>query len=181
MRPSSITLFSLLTFLLSFPLPAQAFWGMKIFDYPSLDLDSGYDVNTVTTVTGKILSLQSGVDRRNLQLEVEDGGVRMMVFLGPQRYWLAQGVVLKVGDKVSVRGSKAQGRDGVIYILAQEVTETSQGLAVRLRDLSGHPNWAGGRTGRGNDASGGEGSGNGSSGGNGGGSGGGSGGGGGGR
>lgn len=112
-----------------------------------MNLESGYDVNTVTTVTGQILSIQSGVDRPNLQLEIDDGGTRMMVFLGPKRYWVDQGVPLTVGDTVVVRGSKAQGQDGVIYILAQEITETSQGLAVILRDASGHPNWAGGRMG----------------------------------
>ncbi len=69
----------------------------------------------------------------------------MIICLGPQRYWVDQGMPLKEGDKVTVRGSKAQGQDGVIYILAQKITEIDQGVAVVLRDESGHPNWAGGR------------------------------------
>lgn len=68
----------------------------------------------------------------------------MMVVLGPQRYWAEQGMPLKVGDKVAVCGSKAQGQDGVIYILAQKITEISQGVVVILRNESGHPNWADG-------------------------------------
>lgn len=165
------------------PFSAHAFWGNDEENPPALNLESGYDVNTVTTVSGQIVSIQSGVDRPNLQLEIDDSGTRMMVFLGPQRYWLAQGVPLRVGDKVQVRGSKAQGQDGVIYILAQEITEISQGLAVILRDASGHPNWAGGRMGSDTRAGSGVGAGRGGSGrgsGNGGGSGGGNGGGGGG-
>ncbi|MBU4237513.1 MAG: hypothetical protein KKI01_14495 [Proteobacteria bacterium] len=188
MRLQLITFFHLLILFLIVPFSAQAFWGNDEENSPALNLESGYDVNTVTTVTGQILSIQSGVDRPNLQLEIDDSGTRMMVFLGPQRYWVDQGVPLKVGDKVVVRGSKAQGQDGVIYILAQKITETSQGLAVILRDASGHPNWAGGRMGnrnqtggggggsRGGGGSGGGGGGGGSGGGNGGGGGGGGGG-----
>jgi len=74
----------------------------------------------------------------------------MMVVLCPQRYWAEQGMPLKVGDKVAVCGSKAQGQDGVMYILAQKITETSQGVAVILRDESGHPNWSGEGGGNGN-------------------------------
>ncbi|MBU3982543.1 MAG: hypothetical protein KJ985_03485 [Proteobacteria bacterium] len=182
MRLQLITFFHLLILLLIVPFSAQAFWGNDEENSPALNLESGYDVNTVTTVTGQILSIQSSVDRPNLQLEIDDSGTRMMVFLGPQRYWVDQGVPLKVGDRVVVRGSKAQGQDGVIYILAQEITETSQGLAVILRDASGHPNWAGGGMGsgdrsgsgaRGSRGSSGNGGGGGSGGGNGGGGGGG--------
>jgi uncharacterized membrane protein YgcG len=145
MRPLSKTVFLLLILLVSFPLSAQAFWwGSEQDNTPALNLESGYDVNTVTTVTGQILSLQSSADRPNLQLEIEDSGTRMVVFLGPRRYWADQGMPLQVGDKVTVRGSKAQGQDGVIYILAQEISVVSQGIAVILRDESGHPNWGGG-------------------------------------
>ena len=150
MRPLSKPFLLLLIFLVSFPCSAQAFWwGSEQDNTPALNFESGYDVNTVTTVTGQILSLQSSSDRPNLQLEIEDSGTRMVVFLGPQRYWADQGIPLQVGDKVTVRGSKAQGQDGVIYILAQEISEISQGLAVILRDDSGHPNWGSGSNGRG--------------------------------
>ena len=70
-----------------------------------------------------------------------------------------QGMPLKKGDKVAARGSKAQGQDGVIYILAQKITEIDQGVAVVLRDEFGHPNWAGGVGGRGRGRSGGRGGG----------------------
>lgn len=170
-------------FFLSFPYSTQAFWwGNDESTNPSLNFESGYDVNTITIVSGKILSIQTGTDRPNIQLEIEDEGAKMMVFLGPQRYWLKQGLSLHNGDEVVVRGSKAQGQDGVIYILAQEITEISQGIRVILRDETGCPNWAGGRMGRGNGGGrGGGGSGHGNGGGGNGGNGGGGGGGGGGR
>ena len=148
MRPQSIIFFPLLI-LLFFPFSVQAFWGDEQGNRPSLNLESGYDVNTVTTVTGQILSIQTGINRHNLLLEIEGGGTRIMVVLGPQWYWVVHGVPLKEGDEVVVCGSKAQGQNGVIYILAQEVTIPRQELSVILRDESGHPNWAGG-PGRGN-------------------------------
>ncbi len=144
MRPISIILFSLLIFLASFPASAQAFWGTAKGDCTCLNFESGYDVNTVTTVTGRIISIQAGIDRLNIQLEIEGCGITMMVVLGPQSYWVDHGFPLKEGGEVAVCGSKAQGQDGVIYILAQKITETSQGVVVILRDESGHPNWAGG-------------------------------------
>jgi len=150
MRPQLITLSQLLLIFLIFPFSAQAFWGTEQDNRLSLNLESGYDVNTVITVTGRILSIQVGTNRRNIQVEIEGGGARMIVCLGPQRYWIDHGVPLEVGDEVAVRGSKAQGQDGVIYILAQKITEISQGVVILLRDESGHPNWAGGPTGRGN-------------------------------
>lgn len=156
------TLFFLLLLLPALPFSALAFWGTDEEAQPALDLESGYDVNTVTTVTGRILSVQTGLERRNVQLELDTDGEKMMVVLGPQRYLAEQGMALNEGDEVKVRGSKAQGRDGIIYILAREVTETSKGAVITLRDEGGFPNWAaGGGMERGHGAGGGRGFGNG--------------------
>lgn len=145
MRPKLLFLLFLLILLVSFPLSVLAYWGTTKGDCPCLNFESGYDANTVTNVTGQILSIQTGIDHHNLQMEIECGcGMRMMVVLGPPRYWAEQGVPLKVGDKVAARGCKAQGHNGVIYILAQKITEISQGVVVILRDESGHPSWVGG-------------------------------------
>jgi hypothetical protein len=153
----TIALFFLLFLIPALPFSALAFWGTDEEPQSALDLESGYDVNTVTTVTGRILSVQTGLERRNVQLEIDTDGERMMVVLGPRRYLAEQGVELKEGDEVRVRGSKAQGRDGILYILAREVTETGKGAAITLRDEGGFPNWAGGNMGRGNGPGGGRG------------------------
>ncbi len=65
----------------------------------------------------------------------------MIVILGPQEYWNEQGLPLKTGNEVMVRGSKAQAQDGVWYILARDITDINRGIAVILRDESGQPNW----------------------------------------
>lgn len=149
MRSQPIIFFPLLI-LFFFPLSGQAFWGDGQDNRPSLNLESGYDVNTVTMVRGSIIALQFGTNRHNLMLEIESDGTRMIIVLGPQRYWANHGVPVKEGDEVVARGSRAQGRDGVFYLLAQEITLPQQGVAVILRDEFGRPKWAGGQMGRGN-------------------------------
>jgi hypothetical protein len=125
------------------PVASHAFWGSGD-NQNGLNLESGYDANTVTSITGRIVSIQAGEDRRTAQLEIESGGVRSVVVLGPQRYWSEHGINLKTGDDVTVRGSKAQGSDGVVYILTQKITDTTQKTTVTLRSESGRPSWAAG-------------------------------------
>lgn len=149
MKTIKISLFMLAALLLISPAGADAFWGSGGDNQSGLNLETGYDANTVTTMTGRIVSLQGGDDRRNAQLELDSNGARAVVVLGPKSYWAEHGIALKAGDKVSVRGSKAQGTDGVVYILAQKITDTSQNSAVSLRNESGRPAWAGGGMGNG--------------------------------
>lgn len=143
MKPTTFTLALVLTLVLSLPLPALAFWGGNGDDQPSLNLQSGYDVNTVTTVAGHILAIQPGEDRPNVQLVLESNDLTLIVCIGPQRYWAEKGVPFNIGDQISVRGSKAQGDDGTIYILAQKIEDTTQDVTVLLRNELGRPVWAG--------------------------------------
>jgi len=140
-----------LLFLLSLacPLTARAFWWGDGDNRSELNLESGYDANTVTTITGKVLTTPVAGWQRHANFDLENGGIRMVVVLGPQRYWDDNGIALKVGDSVTVRGSKAEGKGGVVYILAQRVTDTTSNLEVLLRNESGRPAWSGGRVGGG--------------------------------
>jgi hypothetical protein len=149
MRTTKIVLYLTAAIIISSPLAAHAFWGNDGDRQSGLNLESGYDANTVTTITGRIVSVQIGEDRRNSQVELENNGTRSIVVLGPQRYWAENGIALKAGDTVTVRGSKAQGKDGIVYVLAQKITDTSQNSSVSLRNESGRPAWAGGGMGNG--------------------------------
>ncbi|OGR01315.1 MAG: hypothetical protein A2511_15565 [Deltaproteobacteria bacterium RIFOXYD12_FULL_50_9] len=148
MKPTINIISMLLAFISFLPAGAQAFWGSDEPGRSGLNLDSGYDANTVTTLTGRIVSVQSGDEHRNVQLELESDGGRVVAVLGPAHYWLENGIALKAGDEVAVRGSKAQGKDGVVYLLVQKLTDTTSNIAVRLRNEAGRPAWAG--AGRGN-------------------------------
>jgi hypothetical protein len=134
---------------LTFPVAAQAFWESDSVKQSGLNLETGYDTNTVTTMAGRIVSLQLGDDRRTAHLEMESNGTRSVVVLGPQRYWAEKGTPLKAGDSITVRGSKAQGKDGIVYILAQKINDTTQNTSVSLRNESGRPVWSGSGMGNG--------------------------------
>jgi hypothetical protein len=142
MRKQTITLSLLLTLMLAFPLPAFSFWGSDGEQPASLNLQSGYDVNTVTSASGRIVAIHTGNDRPDVQLELESNGGTIFVCIGPQRYWAEKGIPFRAGDEISVRGSKAQDSDGAIYLLAQKITST-HGITIVLRDESGRPAWAG--------------------------------------
>lgn len=142
MKPANNVIPLLALLLLSLPAAVQAFWGNSD-NQSGLNLESGYDINTVTTVSGRVVTLTAGDERHNAQCEVESNGVRTVVVLGPQRYWAEHGIAVKIGDDVTVRGSKAQGKDGVVYFLAQKITDTSQNSSAALRNESGRPAWAG--------------------------------------
>jgi hypothetical protein len=149
MHPIKITLNLLAVLMLSSPVAAHAFWGIGDDEKSGLNLETGYDANTVTTVTGRIAVVQTGDEHGNARLEMESGDARIVVILGPQRYWVEHGIALTKGDTITVRGSKAQGSDGVVYILAQKIIDTSHNTDISLRNESGRPAWAGGGTGSG--------------------------------
>ena len=132
-----------LALLLHLPQPAQASWWNRAVDQDGLDLESGYDANTVTTLNGKITALSLDGPRPQAQVEIETGEGAVTVVLGPREYWAEHGMELKIGDLLTVRGSKAQGQDGVVYLMAQWLSEESRGQEVALRSDSGKPAWAG--------------------------------------
>lgn len=149
MKQTKKIIFILSFILMSFPIAAHAFWGFGSDSRNGLNLETGYDANTVTTVTGRIVTLQTGDDHSNAQLELESNGVSAIVVLGPQSYWAEKGIPLKAGDYIMVRGSKAQGKDGAVYILAEKITDRSLDTTISLRNESGQPAWRGGSIGSG--------------------------------
>lgn len=107
-----------------------------------LDFRSGYDVNTVATVSGRVASPPRTGEQNNLLVEVETGTGTVSAVLGPESFWEKKEIPLHVGDEVTVRGAKAQGKDGQTYLLAQKLTNRSTGKQVVLRDDKGAPVWS---------------------------------------
>ena len=143
MRTTKIIIYFIAAFFLTSPVVAHSFWGTDSKSQSGLNLENGYDANTVTTLSGRIVSVQVGDDHRNSQFELDSNGARAIVVLGPQRYWAENGIALKTGDSITVTGSKAHGKDGNVYVLAQKVTDTTLNASVTLRNESGRPAWAG--------------------------------------
>jgi hypothetical protein len=125
---------------------ADAFWGFgdsRGPDKSGLDLEQGYDRNTVVKVSGSVAvpprPLAGGLVAFELNLPNE----RMVVVLGPAWYLQDDDLDWKVGDQVTVRGSLAQGKDGQTYMLSQQI-RTPGGTTVNLRGENGSPSWSGG-------------------------------------
>jgi hypothetical protein len=123
------------------PRAAAAWWGWGgDIDQRELDLE-GYDTNTVITVRGRIAAIHSD-DSKQVRVDVETGNRRVVVVLGPRDYWKAHGIKLTIGDRITVRGSKAQGKNGVVFLLAQKISEESRGQEVAIRSDTGRPAWS---------------------------------------
>lgn len=125
---------------------ADAFWGFgssRESSASGLDLVQGYDRNTVVTLTGRVAaSPDPASDPVTMELLV--GAEKVTLVLGPRWYLQDDDLDWKVGSSVTVRGSKAQGRDGHTYLLTQWVSMPSGG-SLMLRSESGRASWTGGR------------------------------------
>jgi len=72
------------------------------------------------------------------------------VIVSPPWYWEDLGIKIADGDKVSVTGSKSLGKDGKLYIIAQEIKIPAQNKSFLVRNSNtGRPLWKGTGQGRG--------------------------------
>ncbi|HEX9079091.1 MAG TPA: hypothetical protein VF795_05850 [Desulfuromonadaceae bacterium] len=110
-------------------------------DQSGLDLNRGYDVNTVTTVAGKVLATLRAGERRHVIIAVRAPAETINICVGPSSYWDKNGIQLHPGDEISAKGSRAQGKDGKIYLLAQRLADRTTGAQVILRNEAGQPRW----------------------------------------
>lgn len=128
---------------------ASAFWGSDSTDVASgLDVTAGFDVNTITTVTGSALTLpeRKGQEQHTVMTVAAPQGT-VTVVLGPWWYWEKQNFTVMKNQDIASIGSLAQGKDGALYLFAQKIENRSTGEAVTLRSESGKPFWSRGASG----------------------------------
>ena len=104
----------------------------------------GFDQNTVGEVRGKAYRYgesESGPVRFELDAEKET----YTVLASPVWYQKDLGRKLSDGTEVRVRGSKTLGKDGNLYIIAQEITILPNGETLAFRSEDGTPLWKGPR------------------------------------
>lgn len=124
---------------------AHAFWpfsGGGGDGASGLDLNKGYDVNTVVTIKGKVLSLNSDEEGGPVLIEIKASSNVICLVAGPRWYWKEHGIPLKVGDELAAHGAKAEGKDGRMYLLVQKFTNQSTGTEIILRSDDGVPAWS---------------------------------------
>ncbi len=108
-----------------------------------LDFTGGYDINTVTTVSGKVTALPQPGNRKHTIIEISTKKERLYLYVGPPSYWENKGIAVRMNDVVSAKGSKAQGEDGKTYLLTQTLSNRTTGAQLDLRDGKGMPAWTG--------------------------------------
>ena len=108
-----------------------------------LDFNKGYDVNTVATVSGRVVSSVRTGEKEHLFIDIKAGSETINLNLGPKSFWEGKVFPLNPNDSVTVKGSKAQGKDGKTYLLVQKISNQTTGSQVSLRNDSGGPAWAG--------------------------------------
>jgi hypothetical protein len=126
---------------------SAGFFGSDDKGKSGLDFIGGYDVNTVSTVTGRVTSLPSPSGKENIIVEIKSGNETLNISVGPRSYWDKKGIAINVNDELSVKGSKAQGQDGNSYVLSQKIVNKTTGAQVDLRNDKGEPAWSARNTG----------------------------------
>jgi hypothetical protein len=108
-----------------------------------LDFTGGYDINTVSTISGQVSSLPHSGEKENVIVEIKNGNQTLHISVGPASFWEKKGIPITLNDELTVKGSKAQGKDGKSYVLAQKLVNRTTGGQVDLRSEKGEPAWSG--------------------------------------
>jgi len=142
-----IVIFMLLSF---WNREASAFWGSDSSDSASgLNVAAGFDVNTITTITGKVVTPPENKGQgQHTEMSVATTQGSVSVVLGPWWYWEKQTIIIAINHDLVITGSLAQGKNGALYVFAQRLENRSNGETVTLRSESGTPLWS--RAGSGN-------------------------------
>lgn len=100
----------------------------------------GFDVNTVGVILGKASDVrvpESGPVRFRVTSEREV----YTVLASPPWYWKDMKGDMVDGADVQVRGSKTLGKDGNLYLIAQEVRVLQSNRILVFRGEDGSPSW----------------------------------------
>lgn len=110
----------------------------------------GFDLNTVGEIQGKATHFsRPGKGPVRFQLITDRDREPYTVLTSPPWYWDEKQVKITEGAEVLVRGSKSFGKDGYLYIVAQEVRIPLTGQSFYFRGKDGKPLWKGhGESGR---------------------------------
>jgi hypothetical protein len=103
----------------------------------------GYDLNTVGEIKGKVGGIvvpESGPVQLTLIVDKET----YIVLASPGWHWKDMDANITGGTEVSVRGSKSVGKDGKLYIIAQELKVAGSKKTLALRSETGKALWSSG-------------------------------------
>ena len=125
--------------------PACAAFGFGSDDSrgkSGLDMNHGYDINTVTTKTGKVIAAPYIIEKEYVAIDIQNEDGTFTICVGPATYWKSNGVPVAINDEIVVKGSMAQGQDGKKYLIAQQIIDTTNGGNLEVRTPSGISAWS---------------------------------------
>ena len=135
----SILLLSLISFLAIYG-EAKAEEKHIILEESGIHYPGGFDLNTVGEVRGKA-SHFSHRGRGPVYFLLASERELYTILTSPPWYWEENNIKIAEGAEVLVNGSKSFGKDGKLYIIAQELRITSSGQHFVFRGKEGAPLW----------------------------------------
>jgi len=127
-----------------FSVPGAAAQEETVLPESGIRYPGGFDPNTVGEVQGKVNDLVLA-ERGPVSFKLRGERETYVVLSGPAWYWGDESEEISEGTEVRVRGSKSLGKDGNLYIVAQEIDVVASGKSVVFRSEHGSPLWKGSR------------------------------------
>ena len=106
----------------------------------------GYDLNTVGEIKGTLQKITIP-ENGPVQLHLLTVRETYTVLASPGWYWKDFTADIREGMEISVRGSKALGVDGNLYLIAERIRTLKSDKTIVLRDDDGSPVWVSSKTG----------------------------------
>ena len=126
--------------MLPFFLPLWASEKEIILEESGIHYPGGFDPNTVGEVQGKAFNF-SRQEKGPVRFQLISDRKTYTILTSPPWYWNEIQVKISEGTEVIVRGSKSFGKDGNLYIVAQEIRIPSSGQHIVFRGKEGTPLW----------------------------------------
>lgn len=123
--------------------------------YAETEPDEGYDQNIEVSFTGSVSEISETAPvmhgrrgsmmgrglRTAVMLTVKSAHRTYHVIAGPAWFMKKNNFTVSQGDEVKITGAKLFGRDGNLYIITKQISVTSTGATLVLRDSFGRPVW----------------------------------------
>ena len=125
---------------------AEAEENEQVLPESGIHYPGGFDPNTVGTVEGRV-SEYCQPKRGPVSFQLESRRETYTVLASPAWYWNDLEADVPDGTSIRVIGSKSLGKDGKLYIIAQEMDILSSEQSLVFRSKDGFPLWKGSRQG----------------------------------
>ena len=121
---------------------AEAEENEQVLPESGIHYPRGFDPNTVGTVEGRV-SEYCQPKRGPVRFQLKSRRETYTVLASPAWYWNDLGTDVPDGTSIRVCGSKSLGKDGKLYIIAQEMNILSSEQLLVFRSKDGFPLWKG--------------------------------------